>query len=162
VVGEFAGLMPAHKIRAFVQDINEKPAPAPRLKVPVVSGQRLKQARQHLKKGRGFEAYVLLRDFAGDEAEEAAALMPLARFLMDIRDGDWPSGNGTLDEQYVSAADALASGKREETVEKLQATIAHGDPAPVTATEQVLEALFVLLGEAHPLTRKYRAEPRPA
>ena len=158
VVGEFQGLMPAHNIKKFIAKINEVAPPPPRLKVPKNPAQRLKQAKQHLKKGRGFEASVFLMHFPdGPEAEQAEKLRPLARFLCDIDDGDWPSGSKVLDGIYLDAADAIADGAPEIAISKMLEALEDAS-APKLQTKEALQGLLVMLGHQHQLTKTYSAQ----
>ena len=104
VVAKFTEVLPESTVRPFVQHaLVEKPAPVLRNKGNNPD-QRLKQARHHLKKGNGFEAYTLLNEFPeSQEAEEAAPLLPLAAFMCDIEDGDGPTGLDRLDQAYIAA-----------------------------------------------------------
>lgn len=157
VVGEFTGLMPEHNIRKFMREINGKAAPPPRIKVPDQPAEQLRQGKLHLKKGRGVEAFVLLAGIDSEpQLQEAQLLLPLARFLFDVEDGDWPSGTAELDTHYVAAAKALTKGDAKGAVSQLQQCLKAGPAAPVSETEAVLDALFALLGDDHPVTKAHR------
>ena len=108
VVGEFTGARPAALVKRFVQKTLAQEPPKPRISGSSDPAQRLEQAKQHLRKGRGFEAYVLLANFPPGEGEETVKqLLPLARFLFDMDDGDALTGLKDLDKQYDTAAAAF-------------------------------------------------------
>jgi putative thioredoxin len=156
VVGEFTGGMPEANIRKFMQQIKDAPAPKPRIKLPKKAEDRLKQASQHLKKGRGFEAFVMLNDFpAGNSAAKATKLLPLAQFLCDIEDGDWVSATLELDTQFDEAASAWGQGDPETAVGTLL-NILQDSNAPEAQTRAVLEGMFTLLGKGHPLVKAHK------
>lgn len=151
VVAEFTGALPSSQIRRFMAEAIEKPVPTPKVKVTGGAARRLQQARSHLAKGRGFQAFVLLDDFPeGPEAEEASALLPLARFLFDMNDGDGLTGNRELDSLHLSALEALEARQPEEAVAALQAA---RNVAESPLTEQAMSGLLALLGADHPLSR---------
>ncbi|MDX1414076.1 MAG: thioredoxin, partial [Candidatus Promineifilaceae bacterium] len=108
VVGEFTGARPAVLVKRFVQKTIDEDPPAPRISGSSDPVRRLEQAKQHIRKGRGFEAFVLLTHLPpSPQEEEAARLLPLARFLFDMDDGDAVTGLDDLDSQYRSAFSAL-------------------------------------------------------
>ncbi|MCP4421271.1 MAG: thioredoxin fold domain-containing protein, partial [Chloroflexi bacterium] len=77
VVDEFTGALPAALVKRFMKKATDAPPPPPKIRGSAAPEQRLKQAKQHLQKGRGFEAFVLLNDFPeSEQAEPAAALLP--------------------------------------------------------------------------------------
>jgi thioredoxin len=128
VVGEFTGARPAGLVKHFVNKTLEKEPPPPRISGSSDPEQRLEQAKQHLRKGRGFEAFVLLDNFPpGDEAETAAQLLPMARFLFDMDDGDGLTDVEELDEQYRIAVKAIRQRKFERAVQALTEALELGD-----------------------------------
>ena len=159
IVDEFTGVLPEGAIRQFVDhNISQPPPPLP-LKASKDSIQRLKQAEQHLKKGRGFEAYLLLQDFPDSpQAEKAAQLMPLAQFLFGLDDGDALTGVEKLDKAYIEAAQALSQRQLAETIEHLFLALKAGEAIDTPHTLQVMESLFTLLGETHQLTQTHRPD----
>jgi putative thioredoxin len=116
VVDEFIGVRPGGLVKRFVNKSLEQQPPAPQISGSNDPGQRLAQARRHLAKGRGFEAYVLLNDFpGGPQQAEAKKLLPVAEFLFDMDLGDLPAGiNEALARdlrrrKYDAALELLAS-----------------------------------------------------
>ncbi len=159
MVDEFTGALPAALIRRFVAKNTSTPPPAPQIQGSGAPAQRLKQAEQHLKKGRGFEAFILLDNFPEDpQKEKAEKLLPLARFLFDMADGDGLTGLDALDDAYLDAAEALARRKPALALDKLFTALEVGEKMDRPYTRQVMEGLFALLGEKHQMTQKYRDE----
>lgn len=159
VVGEFTGARPKVLVKRFVEDVLSKEPPAPKVTGSDDPQKRLQQARQHLLKGRGFEGFVLLNNFPeSDEAAEAERLLPLAGFLIDMDFGDGLTGDEELDQAHLDAAKAAQKRQPETALAALMAARGHGDEAEQEATETVIRSYFVLLGEEHELTQKYRPQ----
>ena len=159
VVSEFTGALPAHAVRQFVDQSLTAPAPALNFKGVSDPTQRLKQAKNQLKRGNGFEAYALLNEFPGSpEAAEANQLLPLATFLCDISAGDGLTGVVALDEAYQTAIAALQRRKPGQALESLLLALEVGEEMDTNYTTNVIESLFVLLGENHKLTQTYRPQ----
>ena len=159
VVGEFVGVMPSGQVRDFMDQIIAAPSPAATLKGSEKPAKRLQQAIHHLKKSRGFAAVVLLMDFPeSPQAKKAQKLLPLARFLHDMEDGDAFTGQKAVDELYLDVVDALHEQDVEQALTGLTAVL-----GLVSATEQdpiqaIMRAILELLGEKHPLTQQYRVQ----
>ncbi|MCP4426672.1 MAG: tetratricopeptide repeat protein [Chloroflexi bacterium] len=133
------------------------PPPPPKIRGSAAPEQRLKQAKQHLQKGRGFEAFVLLNDFPeSEQAEPAAALLPLARFLFDMDDGDGLTGVEALDTAYKGAAQALKRRKPAQALDQLFAVLNAGEAMDRAYATRLIQSVLALLGEDNPLTAKYR------
>ena len=112
-----------------------------------------------MKKGRGFEAFILLDQFPESEAlTKAEKLLQLARFLFDMEDGDGLTGLEMLDEAYLDSADALRKRKPAQAMDHLIAALASGEEMDRSYTLQVMDGLFALLGENHQITKKYREQ----
>lgn len=159
MVDEFTGALPMGLVRRFIAKHTETPPPPPLIQGSSTPAQRLKQADQHLKKGRGFEAFILLDNFPpGDEAERASQLLPLARFLFDMEDGDGLTGVAALDTAYQAAADALQRRKPAAALDQLLTALEAGEEMDRPYTLQVIDSLFILLGEAHQITKQYREQ----
>ena len=158
MVDEFTGVLPMGLVRRFIAKHTETPPPPPLIQGSNTPAQRLKQADQHLKKGRGFEAFILLDNFPpGDEAEKASQLLPLARFLFDMEDGDGMTGLEALDDAYHAAANTLRKRKPTQALDQLLLALEAGQEMDRPYTLQVIDSLFALLGETHQITKKYKA-----
>lgn len=109
VVDGFVGGRLEHQVRNLLDKVKDSEPPAPSVKLSSDPKQRYAQGRSHLKKGRGFEAAIALRDFAPDEAmaDKAATLLPLAQFLWDLDDGDRWTGKRKIDDLYHNFLDAI-------------------------------------------------------
>ncbi len=157
IVNEFTGALPETLVRRFVDKVSEMPPPPPRLQINANTNKRLQQGMQHLKKGRGFEAYVILNEFPDSpQAEEAEQLLPLARFLFDIDDGDGLTGIDVLDTAYLNAANAMKKNRPAEVLENLFTALEIGDEIDRGHTLQVIDSVFALYGEDHAVTKSYR------
>jgi putative thioredoxin len=157
VVGEFTGARPEPLVRNFIQEITSASPPPPKIKRSRDPGKRLQQAEHHLKTGKGFEAFVLLQDFPlGSGSERAEKLLPLARFLVDVDDGDGLTGLDDLDGQYLTAAKALRQRKPAQALEHLFSALEVGEEIDRPVTTSVVNSLFVLLGEKSQVTERYR------
>ena len=157
IVNEFTGALPESLVRRFIDKVAETPPPTPRLQINANPGKRLQQGVQHLKKGRGFEAYVILNDFPDSpQAEKAEQLLPLASFLFDMDDGDGLTGIDQLDDAYLAAVKALKKRKPGEVLDNLFVALEVGEPIDEEHTLQVIESVFALYGEDHQMTKKYR------
>ncbi|MFN2137668.1 MAG: thioredoxin [Candidatus Promineifilaceae bacterium] len=122
VVDEFVGVRPGALVKRFVNKGIEQAPPAPKISGSSDPDQRLLQARKHLAKGRGFEAYVLLKDFPpGPEQAMASQLLPAAAFLFDESLGDVFSGDQAVDEAYVALAAALRKRSYDAALEQVSA-----------------------------------------
>ena len=156
VVQEFTGALPEVLVRRFVSKVMSTPAPSPRLKISAVPSKRLKQGIRHLKKGRGFEAYVVLNDFPdSDESEHAEQLLPLAKFIYDIEDGDGVTGVDELDEAYGDALKALRKERPDEAITHLAAALKLGENIDANHTQRVIDSIIKLLGRDHPAVSNY-------
>lgn len=157
VVNEFIGAIPESLVRRFIQKVNDSPPPEPTIKASTNPTRRLQQAEQHLKRGRGFEAFVVLNDFpVTPQQQRALKLLPLARFLFDMDDGDGLTGAEQLDNQYMAAARALKQGKPDDALDRLTAAYQVGEEIDRAYTLRVIESLFELMGNDSELTKAFR------
>jgi thioredoxin len=156
IVGEFVGGMPEANIRKFMDKIISAPPPSPHMKVAGKPAKRLQQAIHHLQKGRGFEAFVLLLDFPHSlQAETVQKLLPLARFLCDMDDGDGLTGNSTLDELYLDVVDKLLDRDPAAALAHLANALGEGTESQQARTKEVMSAILALLGDKHELSQQY-------
>jgi thioredoxin len=156
VINEFTGALPEVLVRNFIDKVTSAPPPAPALKVSPSPAKRLRQGQAHLKRGRGFEAFVALNDFPeGPQAEAASQILPLADFLFDVED-DHLTGLDLLDKEYVAASKAMKRGKPAQALDHLLAALKVGEPADEPVTMGAIEATFALMGENSDITTTYR------
>lgn len=159
VVNEFTGALPEPLVRRFIDKVTSAPAPPPRIKASTNTRKRLQQGKQHLQRGRGFEAFVVLNDFPeSPEAEQAEQLLVLARFMVDMEDGDGLTGLEDLDEQYLAAANAMKRKKPAKALDHLISAHQVGEAIDESQTIKVIESIFVLLGEDHPVFQEYKKQ----
>jgi putative thioredoxin len=157
IVDEFAGALPMGLVRRFIAKNTETPPPPPNIQGSQTPAQRLKQAEQHLKKGRGFEAFILLNNFPDDsQSEKAEQLLSLARFLFDMEDGDGLTGLDALDEAYEGVAQAMKRRKPALALEHLHTALEVGEEMDRAQTLKVMDGLFALLGDNHQITKQYK------
>ncbi|MFQ5399712.1 MAG: tetratricopeptide repeat protein [Anaerolineae bacterium] len=155
VVGEFTGVMPEPLVRRFIEETTA--APAPGVKGSGKPSKRIQQAEHHLRKGKGFEAFTLLNDFPNSpQAERAGRLLPLARFLFDMEDGDGLTGLEELDAQLLAAAEGMRRRQPAHALDSLFAAVQVGESIDRPYLIEVMGSLFALLGEKHPLSQQYR------
>jgi thioredoxin len=156
VIEEFAGAIPEVLVRRFLKKVSEAEPPAPGVKISSHLPTRLHQSEQHLLKGRGFQAFVTLKDFpASPEAVRAGSLCYLARFMVDVADGDGLTGYEPLDEAYRKAARALERRKPEAAVKHLAHALEAGPETATHVTLAVMKGLFSLLGDEHQTVQEY-------
>ena len=157
IVDEFTGVLPEGLVRRFVSKSIAAPAPPVGFKGSENPAKRLEQAQLQLKKGNGLQAFALLKDFPdGEQAEAAQALLPLARFMCDITDGDALTGLDELDNLYQQAVQALERRNPKKALAALAAALDVGEAIDRPYTISVMESLFALLGAGHKLTQTYR------
>lgn len=158
VVEQFTGAIPETLVRRFIEKVSSQAPPDPALKISDDPSKRLKQAKAHLQRGRGFEAYVALKDFPeGPQAQTAQDLLPLADFLFDVEDDHIFTGADELDESYLAAGAAMKRGKPAAALDHLLRGLEVGDSSDEPVTTGIIEAIFVLLGDSNPVVQDYRA-----
>lgn len=146
VVAEFTGARPKALVKHFVSKTLSADPPAPRIRGSNDPAQRLRQARQHLGKGRGFEAFVLLKYFPeSPELETAAQLLPMARFLVDMTDGDGLTGIEALDELYAAAARSIRQRNYNRALSELTKSLELGEEMDATHGTAVIDSLNLFL-----------------
>ncbi len=122
VVESFVGGRLEHQVRNIISKVKDGEPPAPSVKLSSDPKQRFSQGKSHLKKGRGFEATIALRDFKPGEpmAEQAAVLLPLAQFMWDLDDGDRWTGKRKIDDLYHAFLDDIDDRQLADSVEHLR------------------------------------------
>ena len=120
---------------------------------------RLEQAQHQLKKGNALQAFTLLKEFPdSDQAADATALLPLAQFMLDVKDGDALTGLEELDKLYQQAVQALERRNPKKALALLAEALEVGEEIDQPVTSGVMSALFALLGPKHKLTQQYEAK----
>jgi putative thioredoxin len=158
VINEFTGALPEALVRGFIDKVTSAPPPTPALSVNANPAKRLKQGQEHLRRGRGFEAFVTLNDFPeSQEAELAGKLLPLADFLFDFEDDHLLTGVEALDDEYQAAGKALKRGKYAEALDHLLESLQVGEPMDESLTLGAIEGIFALLGEDDEVSQAYRS-----
>ena len=146
MVEGFSGGRLEHQVRNLMTRIIEAESPAPLIKLSNDASQRYKQGKSHLRKGRGLEAAVALRDFPeGKLAESAETLLPLAQFLWDLDDGDRWTGKSKVDDLYHLALDAFDDKKPAEALPRLRQVLPLLAKDERPELEKVIKALEFLL-----------------
>ncbi|MCB8928962.1 MAG: thioredoxin [Ardenticatenaceae bacterium] len=157
VVDEFTGARPEMLVRRFVNKAVTAPAPPLGFQGSDDPTERLEQAKSQLKKGNGLQAFTLLNDFPDSaEADAAQALLPMARFMVDVADGDALTGVDSLDKRYQQAALALERRNPKKALTLLAEAWEAGESFDRPYIADVMNALFTLLGENHQLTKQYQ------
>lgn len=158
VVEQFTGALPETLVRRFIAKVSSQAPPDPALKLSTDPAKRLKQAKAHLQRGRGFEAYVALSDFPESaQSQEAQDLLPLADFLFDVEDDHIMTGVDELDETYLAAGAAMKRGKPAAALEHLFMALEVGEASDEQVTTGIIEATFMLLGDGNPVAQEYQA-----
>ncbi len=157
IVGEFTGNLPESTIRDFAKKADTLiPPPSAQTKSLDVP-QRIELAKKHLRKGRGFEAFILL-DTLPETAvsSEITSLKQLAKFLYDMDDGDALTGIEELDELYKTAVSALRKKNPRKALEALYQALDIGESIDATITHSAIEGIFGLLGDEHKITKEFK------
>jgi thioredoxin-like negative regulator of GroEL len=157
IVNEFTGALPEVLVKQFIKKVSNTPPPPPRLKISNQPAKRLQQGEQYLRKGRGFEAFVVLNGFPDSQQKDRSdQLLPLARFLFDMDDGDGITGLEELDDQYISAAKAMKKKNPKGAMTHLMSALEIGEEIDAPHTKQVIESLITLEYNDSEISRAYR------
>lgn len=178
VVDEFTGAQPESRVRAFLNrvapdedtiimeeiealldelewsEVEETLRAAP--PSPIVS---LGLAKALLGQGEGCEAKELLENIV-DAAiySEAQRLLPLANYLCDSASQPINDETTSIEAQYRHVADLLQRDNLEAALDGLLDVLRQDKKYRNGETREVVLGLFALLGDHHPLTRRYRNE----
>ncbi len=159
IVDEFTGVLPASLIRRFVEKTISVSAPPIGFQGSDNPAQRLEQAQHQLKKGNGLNAFSLLKAFPeSEQTDTAQALLPLAQFMLDVKDGDALTGLDQLDRLYELAVQALERRNPKKALALLAEALEVGEEIDTPVISSVMSALFALLGPKHKLTQQYQAQ----
>ncbi|MEM7336546.1 MAG: thioredoxin domain-containing protein [Chloroflexota bacterium] len=158
VIGEFTGNLPESTIRKFADEANKiLPPPPPQMK-NLDGLQRVELAKKHLRKGRGFEAFLMLDGLPETAVtSETDALTKLAKFIYDLDDGDALTGLDELDQLYQTAVSALRKKNPRQAIESLNQALEVGEEIDADVTMNGINGIFALLGEDHKLTKELRS-----
>lgn len=142
----FSGGRLEHQVRNLMTQVIESEPPVPAVKLSNDPNQRYKQGRSHLKRGRGLEATVALRDFPdGPSKANADLLLPLAQFLWDLDDGDRWTGKRKIDDLYNLALDWFDDKKPANAIQPLQQSLALLPKDDQPDMERIIKALEFLV-----------------
>ncbi len=149
VVESFVGGRLEHQVRNIISKVKESDPPVPSVKLSSDPKQRFAQGKSHLKKGRGFEATIALRDFKPSEpmADQAAALLPLAQFLWDLDDGDRWTGKRKIDDLYHAFLDDVDDRQLTRSIEHLQTAQTLLPKADQAGMAKVIAGLELLISK---------------
>jgi len=157
VVAEFTGAKPDPLVRRFIKKATSVAPPISQKTGNMEPAKRVTKAEQHLKKGRGFEAFIMLDQFPDSpKAERAQKLIPLARFLFDVENGDALTGVDKLDDAYLDVVSAMRKRRPGQALDLLFYALDVGESMDQDYVTAVIQSLFILLGENHKLTQEYR------
>ncbi len=146
MVQGFSGGRLEHQVRNLMAQVIESEPPVPAVKLSADPHQRYKQGRSHLKRGRGLEATVALRNFPdGPNKENADLLLPLAQFLWDLDDGDRWTGKRKIDDLYNLALDWFDDKKPASAIRPLQNSLALLPKDDRPDMERIIKALEFLV-----------------
>jgi hypothetical protein len=85
---------------------------------------------------------VLLDNFPdGEGYEEVIELLPLARFLFDMDDGDGLTGSEELDKAYLTAAKAIRQRKYDRALATLNKALELGEEVDRPYTEGAIAGI---------------------
>lgn len=178
VVDEFVGALPEARVRAFLDRVapdddlllmDEVEALLSDLEwseaeetlrdaapSPIVS---LGLAKALLGQGEGCEAKELLENIVEASVySEAQRLLPLANYLCEV-DGESDSEElTTIEAQYRHVAELLRRNNMEAALDGLLEVLREDKKYRNGEVRDVIIALFALLGDHNPLTRRYRSE----
>lgn len=178
VVDEFVGALPESRVRAFINrvapdedtlileeveamldelewhEVEETLRDAP--PSPIVS---LGLAKALLGQGEGCEAKELLENIVEAAIySEAQRLLPLANYLCEFDQGNRAGDIPAIEAQYWHVVELLRRNNIEAALDGLLEVLRADKKYRKGEVRDVIVALFALLGDHHPLTRRYRSE----
>ncbi|HFC12541.1 MAG TPA: hypothetical protein ENJ56_06815 [Anaerolineae bacterium] len=138
MVGEFRGLQFESNIRKWIDEKTAQGAPRGKVRIPRMPADRIAKGKQLLKKGKGFEATLNLRDL---EEAEAQTLLPLAQWLWDVNDGDALVGDQSADSLALDILTHIEDGDLTTAQTKL-ATLSESQNDSLSDVQNALAQLI--------------------
>ena len=154
VVDEFVGAQPEPMVRQFIERVLAKkpsgqPAKPKQQTIPNSTSERLQQAENNLKQGKGCTAVPLLQNFPPDPYQaKAEQLLPLAQFMCD-------GSQGKLSGNEANAANAL---QRKDYGTAMYTLLISINQDKNGRSRQVMQGIFALLGDSDPTVQAYKTQ----
>jgi putative thioredoxin len=158
VVDEFVGAQPEPVVRQFIQRVTANAQPSPSTnghrvqQPPTTPVERLQQARQLLKQGKGCEALTQLQQLNSTEGQ---VLLPLAQFMCDGEMGKI-NGRADLDIAANQAATAVRRGEYDTALYNLLVVKNTDASYRQGQIKSVMNGILELLGTSHPTYQSYK------
>lgn len=178
VVDEFVGAQPESHVRDFIKRV--APGEEDRLMKEVEellrefqwveaeqsvrqassnSAAALNLAKALLGQGKGCEAKDLLKEIVEPaHYADAQRLVPLAEYLCEFSGDETGDGVDAIEAQYHHAATLIRRDNIEAALDGLLEVLRQDKRYRDGQAREVVVALFTLLGDENPLTRRYRSE----
>lgn len=158
VVDEFVGAQPEPVVRQFIQRVTASAQPSPSAnghraqQPPTTPVERLQQARQLLKQGKGCEALTQLQQLNSTEGQ---VLLPLAQFMCDGEMGKI-NGRADLDIAANQAAAAVRRGQYDTALYNLLVIKNTDASYRQGQIKSIMSGILELLGTSHPTYQSYK------
>lgn len=178
VVDEFVGAQPEGQVRDFIKrvapgkedrlldkveellrDLEWVEAEASLRQASAGPAADFSLAKALLGQGKGCEAKALLEDIVEPtHYADVQRLLPLADFLCEFSGDATGDGDEVIEAQYRHAATLIRRNNIEAALDGLLEVLRQDKQYRNGQTREVVVALFTLLGDDNPLTRRYRSE----